>query len=395
MANLQDLAVSIVSNSPGMPTGYGVQAQLLANNLLHSGAKIASFSNYGLEGAITHIDTPFGRIEHYPRGLRPYSDDVMPHHFRHFKALHPSRKHIMITLYDVWVLQNPELDEIPIHAWTPLDHVTMPPAVERFLRKDNVSPISMSPFGQKEMNQKDINNTYIPHAYDAKSYLPTAKIKNKKTRDFMGIGEDDFLVGMVAANKANGQIHRKAYAENLMAFAIFLKDNPTAKLYIHAEPSKAYGGFDLGNLVKAVGIPQENVLFPNPMDLRYGFSSEHMAALYSTFDVLLAPSYGEGFGVPTIEAQACGTRVIASDWAASSDLVSEDSFLVDGQPFWDEAQSSWFMIPKIPSIVNALKQAAELERHSQASVDFALHFSNLNVWNQYWKPYLEEVFQQR
>jgi glycosyltransferase involved in cell wall biosynthesis len=176
-----------------------------------------------------------------------------------------------------------------------------------------------------------------------------------------------------------------------MAFAIFLKDNPTAKLYVHADPSKAYGGFDLGNLAKAVGIPQDNILFPDPLDLRYGFSEEHMAALYSAMDVLLAPSYGEGFGVPTIEAQACGTRVIGSDWAATPDLVSEEGFVVDGQPFWDEGQSSWYMIPKIPSIVKSLQQATEEERHSQASVDFALQFSNQNVWTKYWKPFFESL----
>ena len=391
MANLQDLAVSIVSNSPGMPTGYGVQAELLAHNLLHSGAKVASFSNYGLEGAISSIDSPFGSIKHYPRGLTPYSDDVIPHHFKHFQALHPHRKHIILSLYDVWVLKNPALDELPIHAWTPLDHVTMPPAVENFLRKENVSPIAMSPFGQSEMSKRNIPNTYIPHAYDARKYLPTEQIGNKKTREFMGVSEDDFLVGIVAANKANGQIHRKAYAENLTAFALFAKENSNAKLYIHAEPSKAYGGFDLGNLIKAVGIPEDKVLFPNPMDLRYGFSPEHMAALYSAFDVLLATSYGEGFGVPTIEAQACGTRVIASNWAASQNLVSNDGFLVDGQPFWDEPQSSWFMIPKIPSIVNALKQASERDRFSQTSADFALKFSNQNVWQTYWKPYFDSV----
>jgi len=391
MSNLRNLAVAIASNSPGMPTGYGVQAELLANNLLHSGAKVASLSNYGLEGQISEIKTPFGSIDHYPRGLTPYSDDIMPYHFNHFKSKHPGKKHILMTLYDVWVYKNKALDDLPIYSWTPLDHVTMPPMVEAWLRKDNVTPIAMSPFGQRQMADRGIDSIYIPHSIDTKAYSPTDKIKDVKTREFMGVGEDDFLVGMVAANKANGQIHRKAYAENFMAFALFVKDNPNAKLYVHAEPSKAYGGFDLGSLARAVGIPQDNILFPNPIDLRYGFSAEHMAALYSAMDVLLTPSYGEGFGVPTVEAQACGTRVIASDWAASQDLVSEDSFLVDGQPFWDEAQQSWFMIPRIPSIVSALKQAAEEENHSQKSVDFALEFSNQNVWQKYWKPFLEEV----
>ena len=106
-------------------------------------------------------------------------------------------------------------------------------------------------------------------------------------------------------------------------------------------------------------------------------------------DVLLAPSYGEGFGVPTIEAQACGTRVIASDFAASPDLVSEDCFVVDGQPFWDEPQQSWFSIPKIPSIYKALMTAYE-ERgtKSQKSIDFAADFDDSVVWNKYWMPFI-------
>lgn len=391
MSNLQNLAVAIASNSPGMPTGYGIQSQLLANNLLHAGADVAALSNYGLEGSIGSIKTPFGEIAHYPKGFSGYSDDVMPHHYKHFQQATPGKKHMLLTLYDVWVYTNPELDEIPIYSWTPLDHVTMPPRVENWLKKDNVTAIAMSLFGQQQMESRGIDSVYIPHAIDTNKYKPTDKIQGKSTRKFMGIDEDDFLVGMVAANKANGTIHRKAFAENLMAFAVFVKSNPTAKLYIHSDPSKTYGGFDLGNLIKAVGIPEENVLFPNLLDLRYGFTETHMAALYTAFDVLLSTSYGEGFGVPTIEAQACGTRVITSNWAASTDLVSEDSFLIDGQPFWDESQSSWFMVPKIPSILQALNNAKELPRHSEESIRFSAAFSNKDVWQNHWMPFLETI----
>jgi glycosyltransferase involved in cell wall biosynthesis len=114
-----------------------------------------------------------------------------------------------------------------------------------------------------------------------------------------------------------------------------------------------------------------------------------MAALYTGMDVLLHASYGEGFGVPAIEAQACGTKVIGSNWAASQDLVSEDGWLVDGQPFWDEPQLSFFQIPSVPSIVQALTNAYSSSRaESKTSIEFAKQFDVERVWKWYWMPFL-------
>jgi glycosyltransferase involved in cell wall biosynthesis len=248
----------------------------------------------------------------------------------------------------------------------------------------------MSPFGQRQFEAIGVDSTYIPHAVDTSVYKPTDKIEGYDLKQYMGVGEDDFVVGMVSANKANGSIHRKAFAENLLAFAMFRQKHPNAYLYIHAEPSRVFGGFHLATLMKSVGLTEDAVLFPDPHNLRYGYSSEQMAGLYSAMDVLLHASYGEGFGVPAIEAQACGTRVIGSNWAATPDLLGEDSWLVDGQPFWDEAQSTFFQIPLIPSLVTALEQAYAAPRGvSTASVEFAKQFEVETVYGQYWKPFLK------
>jgi glycosyltransferase involved in cell wall biosynthesis len=247
----------------------------------------------------------------------------------------------------------------------------------------------MSPFGQEQFKKLGVDSTYIPHAVDTAVYKPTDNIEGYPLRQYMGVPEDAFLVGMVSANKANGSIHRKAFAENLLAFALYRKENPNSYLYIHSEPSRAYGGFQLSILMKAVGLPEDAVLFPDPVKLRYGYTTEEMAGIYSSLDVLLHASYGEGFGVPAIEAQACGTRVIGSNWAATPDVLGEDSWLVEGQPFWDEAQASFFMIPLVPSIVNALREADKNRGHSEASVEFAKKFDVEVVWENYWKPFLK------
>jgi glycosyltransferase involved in cell wall biosynthesis len=156
--------------------------------------------------------------------------------------------------------------------------------------------------------------------------------------------------------------------------------------------SPLQGGFNLLDLAGSVGIPQDAILFPNSIDYRYGFSQHNLAALYTGMDVMLSVSYGEGFGIPTVEAQACGTRVIGSSWAATADLVAEDGWLVEGQPFWDEGQKSWYNIPLIPSIVNALNLAYEAPREkSQVAIDFAAKFDVEYVWENHWIPVLEKL----
>jgi glycosyltransferase involved in cell wall biosynthesis len=118
-----------------------------------------------------------------------------------------------------------------------------------------------------------------------------------------------------------------------------------------------------------------------------------MAALYSAFDVLANPSYGEGFGIPVIEAQACSTRVIASGWAASADLVAEDGWLLQGIPFWDEPQKAFFQIPLVDSIVGALVEAHGVDRGpSKVARDFASQFDADKIWKWYWLPFFREFF---
>jgi glycosyltransferase involved in cell wall biosynthesis len=163
-------------------------------------------------------------------------------------------------------------------------------------------------------------------------------------------------------------------------------------LYIHTEPGRGYGGFDIAVLLKAMGIPRENVLMPDPFLLRAGYPEEHMAGFYTAMNVLLSTSYGEGFGIPTIEAQACGTRVITSNYAASKDLASEDSWKIDGQPFWDEAQGSFFQIPSVNSIVRALNEAYEADRaKSEKAIAFAKQFDADKVWNENWVPFFKKL----
>lgn len=385
-------AVSVASNYYNASTGYGNQVAYVIDRMKRHKMDVALLANYGLEGRFDTIATPYGKVPAYPRGFAPHSQDVIPIWHSHFMGKHQGKPNCLFTLYDVWIYNTMKFDG-PIVSWVPLDHVTLPPDVAKFLLKPNVTAVTMSPHGQRQLEAAGIDSTYIPHAVDMKTYRPNPMIDGKPAREFMGISADTFLVTMVSANKANGIMHRKALGEALTAFALFHRQHPDSHLYLHMEPGNAFGGFVIPRILNALNVPNDVVTIADPNQLRIGYPVETMVGIYSTSDVLFMPSYGEGFGIPLIEAQACGTRVITGSWTAMPDLAGPSSWIVSGQPLWDETQAAFYEMPLIQSMVDALKFAYDAPRGVDAeSVEFAKEFEVEKVWQEGWLPFWRNYF---
>ena len=62
--------------------------------------------------------------------------------------------------------------------------------------------------------------------------------------------------------------------------------------------------------------------------------SADLPALYNMADLFVFPSLREGFGLPPLEAMACGTPVVASNDAAVAETAGDAGVLVDPE---DEA----------------------------------------------------------
>ncbi|MGC8838071.1 MAG: glycosyltransferase family 4 protein, partial [Anaerolineae bacterium] len=87
--------------------------------------------------------------------------------------------------------------------------------------------------------------------------------------------------------------------------------------------------------------PRETPLFPDPVrlagDLGLGekvlfpgwVDDGDKPALYTLAEFFVFPSWYEGFGLPVLEAMACGTPVIASRRASLPEIVGDAGLLVD------------------------------------------------------------------
>ena len=381
---MQDsLCIGWVSNAPWATTGYGQQTAQVTSRMKAMGNNVAIFNNYGLEGS----NTDWNGIPVYQRGADLYSNDVVPAHMFNWTERNPKQNHILITLYDTWVFKGPRWADWNVASWVPIDHLPAPPLVSKWCRQPFVTPLAMSQYGQEMLENVGIESIYIPHAIES-VFKPMKRHKGITGRKFIGVAEDKFVVGMNAANKGVSP-NRKAFGENILAFSMFAQMHDDVVLYLHTDSSGSLGGIKLQELILSCGIKEHQYAFVDAYVLRNGISQETLATIYTAMDVLLATSYGEGFGIPTIEAQACGTPVIVSEFAASTELMG-DGWLVEGQPLWDAPQSSWFNTPRVPGIVDALEQAYQRgQGTSEKAVEFASGYNADSVFNKYWKPALK------
>lgn len=384
------IAVTWSSNSPLARTGYGTQTRQVTRRLVRDGHAVSVAANFGLEGAGIEIDG----VRVYPRGHAPYSDDVLAAYADHWAKQHPEYARLVVTLYDVWVYQAKSLASIPrILSWVPIDHQPCPPRVLEWCKRSNVTPVAMSRFGVKMLEQEGVECEYVPHAIES-VFRPTPQAVFDSgpvdPRALMRVDRDAFVVMMNAANKGSAPV-RKAFGEAMLAFSIFASTRPDAVLYLHTDKTVGYGGIDLDALRLGCSLRDDQVVFVDQFAYRTDIPDHVLAALYTTSDVLLAPSRGEGFGIPVVEAQACGTSVIVSDWTAQPELCG-DGWVVGGQPEWDPHQGAWFFAPNVPEIVSALEKAYEAPRGtSMKAVEFAKQYDADTVYETQWKPILERA----
>lgn len=370
------------SNAPWSGVGYGQQTAIFTPRLKRLGHDMSISGFYGLEGAMI-----VGRdeIPVFPRHADPYGNDVLETHAR--RVFGDPLDGLVITLLDIWVMRADVLRELRVGAWVPVDHDPCQPPSLRTLRESGAVPIAMSRFGEAKLREAGLDPLYVPHGFEADRYSPQDRDTSK---DRLKFPRDAFVVGMVAANKGNSP-PRKAFPQVLAAFARFAKRHDDAWLYLHTDAEGTYQGVNILELVDHFDL-HKRVRFCDQYQYVLAFPLDYMASAYSAMDVLVNPSYGEGFGIPIIEAQACGTPVIVGGWTSMPELCGA-GWEVTGHPYWTPLGSYQFM-PDETSIYDAL-EVAYSHRDDEAlrgkAVTFAADYEADVITDRYWAPVLDEL----
>ena len=172
----------------------------------------------------------------------------------------------------------------------------------------------------------------------------------------LGLREDDIVllfVGRIQPLKAP-DILIKAAAEILQRRPEL---RPRLKVIINGglSGSGIDRAADLPHLIDAFGLHDVvTMMQPVPRDA--------LADLYRAADVVVVPSYSESFGLVAVEAQACGTPVVASRVGGLTTAVGDGGVLVAGH---DPAAFATALLGLIDDPVGRSRAAGLARRHAE------------------------------
>jgi glycosyltransferase involved in cell wall biosynthesis len=390
---MTQLRVLYSSNAFWAASGYGVQGRsllprLAATEQIGGKQNVAQFAWYGLHGGMHEVDG----FRIYPGGNDPYGNDVIEAHTKDFRA------NVVISLIDVWVMKETAKRIAPALwlPWLPIDHEPVPQVVLESLQGAYL-PLTYSKWGHDLLEKAGVQNHYIPHGIETDVFRVIEDVDKVQRFRRQIFRNAPHVTVIVAANK--GYPDRKAFQVQLRAWAAWAKDKPGALLYIHTEPSTMYGGLDFAALVRALGI-EAQTLFPDRYQYFKGLPAEMMALIYNAADVYMGASMSEGFGIPLIEAQACGLPVVTTDFSAMPELVRWGKAIKPADMVWTPL-NSWQAWPDAHGIKHALDDLWEQWRAGGGMWDpaqrqyaqDAIHgeFSWDAIVRDQWTPLLEHL----
>ena len=176
----------------------------------------------------------------------------------------------------------------------------------------------------------------------------------------------------------------------MQAFSIFHQRHPDSVLFMHTSRK---GGWELDKIALNLGI-HNAVKFHGPVRARGPDDPVGVdgGVVLHPGPATAACSEGEGFGLPILEAQACGIPTVTTRFSAMTELCSS-GWLVDGQRHWVGGHESWWMTPDVEEIADRYETAwkdARVPAVREQAREFALEYDVDHVTTEFWKPCLEE-----
>ena len=219
--------------------------------------------------------------------------------------------HIVFHAFYEQVRSELALHRLPFRSWPRVIHrrlyYKLVKSLERRIysnRRVRLMAVSSLVARQLEIHFQREDVVVIPNAVDTLRFTSEARItKRVAARQSLSYQDSEFLLLLI------GNDWKKKGLDALIEASALLKDLPLQILVVGADEPALYH-----LLIEKLGV-QQRVRFEKP--------SMDVLTFYAAADLYVGPSLEDSFGLPILEAMACGVPVIASANAGASELVQD------------------------------------------------------------------------
>lgn len=213
-------------------------------------------------------------------------------------------KRQVVTIHDAAILDHPEWFKASFVAWY---RFLVPRLMRRVIRVITVSNFSKTRLLEHSGIQED-QIIVLPNGV-ASYFHPTSPNNIDILRQKLGLPDRYILV-------VGSLEPRKNLARLFTAWERLHPKFSKIYLVVAGGKGKAFGDLGFGRV-------------PSGVQLLGYVADEELPALYSGALIFVYPSVYEGFGLPPLEAMACGTPVVTSDTGAIPEVVGEAAIKVN------------------------------------------------------------------
>jgi glycosyltransferase involved in cell wall biosynthesis len=304
----------------------------------------------------------------------------------------------IFTFWDTWILHDKV--KFPCEKWVqwvPVDTEWISRSMAD-VAKESALVVAMSKHGERELKRIGLDPLYVPCAIDTETFKPNPDGR-KRFRDDMGLTDENFVIGSVGLNYPDD---RKGFIPLMRAFKVFHERHPEARLYLHTLANAKNHVADAINyleIAKHIGIDHVTCWPHQPSYFMGRIDSAWLADCYNGMDLFCLPTRGEGFGVPIVEAQACGVPVVTTDtttgpelvgpgWLIETDKLDDARWLPTGT---DRLECRPSKILEVLEMLYINQDRDKDRERRTASIKNAAQYDWSRVWPEYWEPLLKTM----
>lgn len=356
------LKVLMCSEASFLKSGFGTYANEILSRLHNTNKyEIAEFASYGKVNDPNDASIKWRYYANAVNSNDPRHKEYMSSmdnqfgRWRFERVLLDFKPDVVIDVRDYWMTSYQHMSPLrPYYHWVLMPTVDSFPQqeewIDTFVHADAV--FAYSEFGRDVLYKQSNNHIKFVDTASPGVDLSIFNIKNQqKARENLGVPPNAYVIGSIMRNQK-----RKLIPELFQTIRSLIDtcknseyDSLGKNIFLYLHTSYPDAGWDIPEILKYYKIGNRVLfsyychncnavtasLFSHPIQfckkcgkkssimpsVSKGVSQYQLSDIINTFDLYVQYAICEGFGMPQVEAGACGVPIASTDYSAMSDVV--------------------------------------------------------------------------